>query len=225
MPNLILTVRTPRQPQNRLKLPPRHFHAISHSHNLLMKMAPHHAAALHQSRQTRLRLPVQCLSAFEWDFPKGIYGIPEPLQTASVHDHKWTRKNPGSNQQLTTRQLACDQHMTRKQRADDEQLARKQPTRDHQLTSCKSSLVLTSVFVSLHVQGPPGTGKTTSVLALAHEMLGPSYKDAVLELNASDDRSAAGPVCQVSIRASLPGRHRGQHDKSAAENPSQWRSL
>lgn len=36
--------------------------------------------------------------------------------------------------------------------------------------------------------GPPGTGKTTSVLALAREMLGPAYSEAVLELNASDDR-------------------------------------
>lgn len=37
-------------------------------------------------------------------------------------------------------------------------------------------------------QGPPGTGKTTSVLALAHELLGPHFREAVLELNASDDR-------------------------------------
>ncbi|XP_061385334.1 replication factor C subunit 2-like, partial [Danaus plexippus] len=41
---------------------------------------------------------------------------------------------------------------------------------------------------NLLLAGPPGTGKTTSVLALARELLGPVYKKAVIELNASDDR-------------------------------------
>lgn len=36
--------------------------------------------------------------------------------------------------------------------------------------------------------GPPGIGKTTSILCLAREMLGENYKQAVLELNASDAR-------------------------------------
>lgn len=41
---------------------------------------------------------------------------------------------------------------------------------------------------NLILAGPPGTGKTTSVWCLAYEMLGDAAKEAVLELNASDDR-------------------------------------
>ncbi|KAF7630925.1 AAA domain-containing protein [Meloidogyne graminicola] len=36
--------------------------------------------------------------------------------------------------------------------------------------------------------GPPGCGKTTSIWALARDMLGDKVKDACLELNASDER-------------------------------------
>jgi replication factor C subunit 2/4 len=38
------------------------------------------------------------------------------------------------------------------------------------------------------ISGMPGIGKTTSVLCLARQLLRDSYKEAVLELNASDER-------------------------------------
>ncbi|WEW61896.1 replication factor C subunit 4 [Emydomyces testavorans] len=39
------------------------------------------------------------------------------------------------------------------------------------------------------ISGMPGIGKTTSILCLARQMLGDAYKEAVLELNASDERA------------------------------------
>jgi len=36
--------------------------------------------------------------------------------------------------------------------------------------------------------GPAGIGKTTSILAMARDLYGPSYKNYILELNASDER-------------------------------------
>lgn len=61
--------------------------------------------------------------------------------------------------------------------------------------------------------GPPGTGKTTSVLCLAHELLGSNYREAVLELNASDDRGIDVVRNKIKMFAQQkvtlpPGRHK-----------------
>lgn len=44
------------------------------------------------------------------------------------------------------------------------------------------------------ISGMPGIGKTTSVLCLARQLLGDNYKEAVLELNASDERGQPNPL-------------------------------
>ncbi|KAJ1980280.1 replication factor C subunit 4 [Dimargaris cristalligena] len=66
---------------------------------------------------------------------------------------------------------------------------------------------------NLIITGAPGIGKTTSVLCLAHELLGPAYKEAVLELNASDDRGIDVVRNRIKMfaqkKVTLPaGRHK-----------------
>jgi replication factor C subunit 2/4 len=63
------------------------------------------------------------------------------------------------------------------------------------------------------LSGPPGTGKTTSILCLARSMLGDAYKNAVLELNASDARGIDVVRNKIKMfaqkKVTLPtGRHK-----------------
>ncbi|EGG04957.1 uncharacterized protein MELLADRAFT_72257 [Melampsora larici-populina 98AG31] len=63
------------------------------------------------------------------------------------------------------------------------------------------------------ISGAPGIGKTTSILCLAHALLGDSYKEGVLELNASDERGIDVVRNKIKTFANTkvtlpPGRHK-----------------
>lgn len=58
-------------------------------------------------------------------------------------------------------------------------------------------------------QGLPGIGKTTSIHCLAHAMLGDAYKEGVLELNASDERSVTVTPRSSFVTEKVHVRHRG----------------
>ncbi|XP_003743317.1 replication factor C subunit 2 [Galendromus occidentalis] len=61
--------------------------------------------------------------------------------------------------------------------------------------------------------GPPGVGKTTTILCLARLLLGSSFREAVLELNASNDRGIDVVRNKIKMFAQTkvtlpPGRHK-----------------
>jgi replication factor C subunit 2/4 len=63
------------------------------------------------------------------------------------------------------------------------------------------------------IAGPPGVGKTTTILCLARQLLGPSFREGVQELNASNDRGIEVVRNKIKMFAQQkvtlpPGRHK-----------------
>merc|ERR1711892_680159 len=63
------------------------------------------------------------------------------------------------------------------------------------------------------IAGPPGVGKTTTILYLAKQLLGPNYREGVMELNASNDRGIETVRNKIKMfaqqKVTLPkGRHK-----------------
>lgn len=57
-----------------------------------------------------------------------------------------------------------------------------------EIVSLLSAYVKEKNMPNLLFAGPPGIGKTTAALALARDLYGESYRECILELNASDER-------------------------------------
>lgn len=93
------------------------------------------------------------------------------------------------------------------------------PLKLHEITGNEETIKRLQVFgehgnvPNIIIAGPPGIGKTTSILCLARQMLGASYKDAVMELNASNDRGIDVVRNRIKMfaqqKVTLPkGRHK-----------------
>lgn len=83
----------------------------------------------------------------------------------------------------------------------------------HDIMELRLGLLAHMVAFMASLQGTPGIGKTTSILCLARALLGTAYKEAVLELNASDERGIDVVRNKIKMFAQKkvtlpPGKHK-----------------
>jgi len=93
------------------------------------------------------------------------------------------------------------------------------PTNFSQIVGNQETVSRLAVFArdgnvpNIIIAGPPGVGKTTTILCLARQLLGPSFREAVLELNASNDRGIEVVRNKIKMFAQQkvtlpPGKHK-----------------
>ncbi|XP_067633814.1 replication factor C subunit 2 isoform X1 [Eurosta solidaginis] len=93
------------------------------------------------------------------------------------------------------------------------------PTQFEEIVGNEDTIARLSVFATqgnapnIIIAGPPGVGKTTTIQCLARILLGDSYKEAVLELNASNERGIDVVRNKIKMfaqqKVTLPrGRHK-----------------
>jgi len=93
------------------------------------------------------------------------------------------------------------------------------PVEFNQIVGNQETISRLSVFAregnlpNIIIAGPPGVGKTTTILCLARHLLGASFREGVLELNASNERGIE--VVRQKIKGFAqqkvtlpPGRHK-----------------
>uniref|UniRef100_A0A182PTP8 Replication factor C subunit 2 n=1 Tax=Anopheles epiroticus TaxID=199890 RepID=A0A182PTP8_9DIPT len=94
-----------------------------------------------------------------------------------------------------------------------------QPQRFEEIVGNEETVARLRIFATegnvpnLIIAGPPGVGITTTILCLARILLGPKFREAVLELNASYERDIDVVRSKIKMFAQLkvtlpPGRHK-----------------
>lgn len=122
-------------------------------------------------------------------------------------------------EQLSEERPASDLSVTAEKGHELPWVEKYRPTQLSEVAGNEGTISRLQVFAkdgnvpNIIIAGPPGTGKTTSILCLAHALLGSSFKEAVLELNASNDRGIDVVRNKIKMfaqkKVTLPrGRHK-----------------